>query len=474
MWRPWVGNAIWTPSKLKSLLSHQKLILLWPVHLFPSLSCLEIESVTQAFVTHCRTLKDLWRHQSLYCWADWKLKLGKSKLNSFVGLLEAVEGTMTTQLYCSLPWKKLTKFRQISQRFLKMLKGQGATGKSLGKQEVDMELKALTSLTEAMERNKLTRGEVSTEEAHSEPLDGEHHCGERFAIYFEVEKWQGLVPTPADRSVPAYIWTDEIIRDHVSRDILEMTQLVVLSPSGCLAFKGKRSLRERYMGDQALEIVTRLEGHWLWAGMEVTITACPIMLMEARHILVKARDFIRKQRIQKLTSPKLTTPSAVPKLKEKTFKAKEPEPQCRKVCWADQYWAKKLEQGYGQCTHTQRIIDEWLESLTNPLSLDTPYSSGEDTEDGPYESAVEPQSVLSDNPSPYEVTDSKWEGDDIVAYDTETSHHMMIADRHWLRRKQWLRREHHEHRHQKDCQARGASLPLFKNSSKEGATTYID
>ena len=355
-----------------------------------------------------------------------------------------------------------------------MPKGQGATGKSLGKQEADVELKALTSLAEAMEWNKLTKGEVSTEETHFQLSDGEHHHGERFAIYFEVEKRQGLVPTPTDRSVLAYIWTDEIIRDHVSRDIPEMTQLVVLSPSGCLAFKGKRSLGEGYMGDQALEIVTRLEGHRLWAGMEAMITACPITLMEARHILVKVRDFIRKQRIQKLTSPKLTTPSAVPKMKEMTSKAKELEPQCGKVHRADKYWAKKLEQGYGQCTHTQQIIDKWLESLTHPPLLDTPYSSGEDTEDGPYESAIEPQSMLSDNPSPYEVTDSELEDDDIVAYDSETSHHMTIADRHRLRRKQWLRHECHEHRCQKDHWARGASLPLFKNSSKERATTYTD
>ena len=58
-----------------------------------------------------------------------------------------------------------------------MLKGQGATGKLPGKQEADVELKALTSLAEAMECNKLTKGEVSTEEAHSQPLDGEHLCG---------------------------------------------------------------------------------------------------------------------------------------------------------------------------------------------------------------------------------------------------------------------------------------------------------
>ena len=70
-----------------------------------------------------------------------------------------------------------------------------------------------------------------------------------------------------------------------------MTQLVVLSPSGCLAFKGKRSLEEGYMGDQALEIIARLEGHWLWTSTEVTITACLIMLMEAQNIIWPGTSF---------------------------------------------------------------------------------------------------------------------------------------------------------------------------------------
>ena len=214
-------------------------------------------------------------------------------------------------------------------------------------------VKAMASLAEAMECSKLTKGEVSTEETPSQPSDGEHRRGKRFAIYFEVEKQQGMVPTLANRSVPAYVWTDEIIRDHVSRDIPEMTQLIVLSPSGCVAFKGKRSLGEGYMGDQALEIVGRLEGHWLWAGTEAMITACPMKIVEAQHVLVKARDFIQKQRIQKLTSPKLMTLSAVPKKKEKVSKTKEPEPQHGKVCQADKYWARKLEQGYAQHTHAQ-------------------------------------------------------------------------------------------------------------------------
>ena len=82
------------------------------------------------------------------------------------------------------------------------------------------------------------------------------------------------------------------------------------------------------MGDQALEIVTRLKGHLLWTSTEAMITACRITLMEVWHILVKAMDFIQKQRIQKLTSPKLPVLSAVQKNKETTLKTKELEPQC--------------------------------------------------------------------------------------------------------------------------------------------------
>ena len=143
-------------------------------------------------------------------------------------------------------------------------------------------------------------------------------------------------------------------------------------------------------------------------------------------------------------------------------------------------YAKQTNTGLGSwnrdilSTHTERVIDKQLESLTHPPLLDTPYSSGEDTNDGLYKLAMEPQIALSDNPSPYEVTNLESEGNDVVAYNTETSHHMTVADRYQLPRKQWLRHECQECWCQKDRRARGATLPLFKNSSKEGATTYID
>ena len=102
---------------------------------------------------------------------------------------------------------------------------------------------------------------------------------------------------------------------------------------------------------------------------------------------------------------------------------------------ADKYWAKKLEAGHTQ--HTQQLIDERLEALTHPPLIDPPYTSGLESDDDPYESA---QDVPSD-PSPYEVTDSEEEHDDVVVYDTETSHQMTVVDRDRLRKRQRL---HHE------------------------------
>ena len=94
------------------------------------------------------------------------------------------------------------------------------------------------------------------------------------------------------------------------------------------------------------------------------------------------------------------------------------------------YWAQKLESGHAQ--HAQQLIDERLEALTHPPLVDVSYLSRLDSDDGPYESAQDAASTPSDS-SPYEVADLEEEGDDIVAYDTEDSHQMTVADRNRLR-----------------------------------------
>ena len=210
----------------------------------------------------------------------------------------------------------------------------GATGKSPGKQEVDAETRAIASLSEALERHNVSEADRRTTDAQSAPSDGECRRGERFAIYVEVERHRGLATVLVDKAVPAYTWNEQIIKDHLSRDIPEMTQLVILSPTACIAFKGRRSVGEGYTGEEANQIVGRVAGARLWAGTDAMICAYAVTLGEARHIWVKARDFIRVQRLQKLTAPKAVptlTAKPVPKQKSKPSVAEEVEHRRSKV-----------------------------------------------------------------------------------------------------------------------------------------------
>ena len=112
-----------------------------------------------------------------------------------------------------------------------------AACKSPGKQETDAETRAIACLVEAMDKHSLLEANKKTTDAHPTPSDGEHCRGERFAIYIEVERHRGLATLLMDKAVPTYTWTKQIIKDHLGRDILEMMQLVILSPTACIVFK---------------------------------------------------------------------------------------------------------------------------------------------------------------------------------------------------------------------------------------------
>ena len=131
----------------------------------------------------------------------------------------------------------------------------GVACKLPGKQEMDVEARVIVSLAEAMDRHTMSEADTKTTDSHPTPSDGERHRGERFAIYVEVEGHRGLATVLVDKAVPAYTWTEEIIKDHLDRDILEMTQLVILSPMACIFFKGRQSVGEGYTGEEAHQIV---------------------------------------------------------------------------------------------------------------------------------------------------------------------------------------------------------------------------
>ena len=67
-----------------------------------------------------------------------------------------------------------------------------------------------------------------------------------------------------------------------------------------------------------------------------------------------------------------------------------------------------------------------------------------DTESGeePYESAVDYGATT--DVSSYEAYDSEEESDDVVAYDTETSHLTTVADRNRQRKKQQQHQDQHK------------------------------
>ena len=120
----------------------------------------------------------------------------------------------------------------------------GIACKSPGKQEVDAEARAVASLAEAFMKQDVSDANGRPTDPCPTPSDGEHRRGERFVIYVEVERHKGPATVVVDKAVPAYTWTEEIIRDHLSRDIPEMTQMVILSPTACIFFKGRRSVGE--------------------------------------------------------------------------------------------------------------------------------------------------------------------------------------------------------------------------------------
>ena len=343
----------------------------------------------------------------------------------------------------------------------------GVTGKSPGKQEEDAETRAVTSLAEAMERHRLADEKAGG--ACPTPPDAERHRGERFAIYVEVERHRGLDTVVVDKAVPTYTWTEPIIRDHLERHIPEMTQMIMLSTTAVIFFKGRRSVGEGYTGEEAHQIIDRVAGAWSWAGTDAMVAAYAVTLREVHQLLVKAREFVRCRTIQKMLA--LKSPPMPTEWERKPVIGEAREHRRKKVRRADVYWARKLESGHTQ--HAQRLIDERLEALTHPPLVDVPYSSGLDSDDGPYGLAQDAVSTPGDS-SPYEVTDSEEEGDDVVAYDTEDSHQTTLADRNRLRKRQRQRRERRERQCWRERRGNGAMLPLFKNSSKEGATPYID
>ena len=128
------------------------------------------------------------------------------------------------------------------------------------------------------------------------------------------------MPALADKVIPAYMWTEEIIKDCLDRDIPDISDIIVLSLTACLIFKGQHmtKLNEGFTMEDLCEILDRVNGGHTWAGKDTVVMALPMTLAMSHHILAKVHDFICSHRLAKLTGPrrvslpKVTCPPPTP------------------------------------------------------------------------------------------------------------------------------------------------------------------
>ena len=329
----------------------------------------------------------------------------------------------------------------------------------------DAETRVLASVADALEAHNKSAVKRKSG-AGSTPSDGECRHGEKYALFMEVERDVGVGRPVADRALPSYAWNEELIRDHMDRAIEDISDIAVLSPTACLIFRGRRSAKEGFSTEELQQIIERINGQYIWAGKNALVVGVAVMLAESRHILAKARHFIRTQKLQKLATPStsLTPRDVRPSLIDAL-------PQGRGKGWrADKHFTKMV--AANNLKNLQHKGNEWMQCLlhaaTGPLSMTSDAKSREE----PYKSAMDYGATT--DASLYEAYNSEEESDDVMAYDTETSHLTTVADRNCQWKKQQQRWDRHEKKKQRECRVRKATLPLFKNSTKEGATTYID
>ena len=345
--------------------------------------------------------------------------------------------------------------RWIGYRLFKMPKGPSTPGASSpARQEMeDGEARALASVAEALEaHNKLAAKRKSS----AGPTPSEWGCrhGEKYTLYMEVERDVGIGQPVADRALPSYAWTEELIRDHMDWVIEDISDITVLSPTVCLIFQGQRSTKEGFGAEELQQIIERINGWYIWAGKNAVVVGIAVMLAESRHILAKARNFIRTQKLQKMTMP-----SASPTPRDVCPSLTGALPQSRGKGWrADKHFTKMV--AANNLKNLQHKGDEWMQCLLHSATGLSLMTSDAESGEEPYESTMD-YGVTTDI-SPYEASDSEEELDDVVAYDTEMSHLMTVADRNRQRKKQQQRWDRCEKKNRENIEREGQLFPSLR------------
>ena len=61
-------------------------------------------------------------------------------------------------------------------------------------------------------------------------------------------------------------------------------------------------MKEGFGAEELQQILERINGQYIWAGKNALVMGIAVTLAESCHILAKARNFIRTQKMQKMTT----------------------------------------------------------------------------------------------------------------------------------------------------------------------------
>ena len=296
-----------------------------------------------------------------------------------------------------------------------------------------------------------------------------------------------------------YAWNERIITDTLSPSIDRITQVIILNPVECFVFKDCQSRGEGFSLEEATGIATQLHRSYdHWIGRWIHMHCVPRTLRDVGTELKVTRESIREMNVKRLGM------ACLPTHKQPTS-SWDSEHSRGYIRWLDQYFAseylsqEKRERdcceeedracrGYHE-TCMDSAYTHWFDARDSPTNL---YAGAESTEchrghplgwgrpeevpqafRDAFHSVQEEQ---SDSVPEYVLEDSREEFDDIVVYDTETSHYMIVANRD---RQEKRDRCHANHRCQKEwchnpChRQKKLNLPIFRERGTVECDSWI-
>ena len=93
--------------------------------------------------------------------------------------------------------------------------------------------------------------------------------------------------------MPARALTDKIIRLYLSPVIADITQIVILSNTDFLVYRGQWSKDEGMSYEEAVHHLRSIVGSRDWVGFPVIVRATPLTLAEGKARITDAREFVR-------------------------------------------------------------------------------------------------------------------------------------------------------------------------------------